>query len=684
MGRALVLRQRPPRDAPGGTFSGGNCSSGSDSATTIRRDAFGRITSVIEPGLEATGYTYDANDKTTSVQQGQARSYGYDAAGYLRSENTPEKGLVTYNDYGSLGNVLSETQPGSLVLTRGYDFAGRVKELRAGGVLYVSSSYDGGGLAGDLRLGKINQRVGYNPMAVPASQVIEDFNYSAVGGRLARKDVTTTGTPLSLGAVTETWGYNLLGLASSHSLPRRAGDPDLTATMQYSNGVAVGMTVGGQTVVSGAAYHPHGGLSRWTAGNTIVTTIAQDASLLPRPGAILGGAFSSGAYSYDGAGNIKAMGGNVFGYDLRSRLTSSTVSGQSLGYSYDRYGNRVGDADPASNRLFGGTYDARGNLTELGGQRYDYDALSRQTAYNGGYERYLYAGDGERVARLTSPISGADFFTLFPCRIFDTRDPNGPYGGPILSGGTSRTFTLIARCGIPANATGAVGNLTAVGASLEGFFRLYPTGTNPNNSTLNYTANRTLANNFSIALSGNGQISLVSSATKHAILDVTGYFAYQPPVWTLTYRDEASRFSSEYTVTTSAITRKKNYFYFGNQLVATRDSGGTFLYYTNDHLGTPRSVTGPGGVLYETHTYHPFGQEISGGFGNQPLKFAAMERDASSANDYVHARYLGSSQGRFLSPDLLTGDPADPQSWNRYAYARNNPVNRFDPDGLRD
>jgi RHS repeat-associated protein len=61
------------------------------------------------------------------------------------------------------------------------------------------------------------------------------------------------------------------------------------------------------------------------------------------------------------------------------------------------------------------------------------------------------------------------------------------------------------------------------------------------------------------------------------------------------------------------------------------------------------------------------------------------ERDTESGNDYFEARYYGSSMGRFLSPDpssLLAQKPEDPQSWNLYVYARNNPLMNIDPTGL--
>src|SRR5581483_7240563 len=61
------------------------------------------------------------------------------------------------------------------------------------------------------------------------------------------------------------------------------------------------------------------------------------------------------------------------------------------------------------------------------------------------------------------------------------------------------------------------------------------------------------------------------------------------------------------------------------------------------------------------------------------------ERDTESGNDYFGARYYASTMGRFLSPDeanlsaIMHMD--DPQSWNGYAYGRNNPLKYTDPDG---
>jgi uncharacterized protein RhaS with RHS repeats len=47
----------------------------------------------------------------------------------------------------------------------------------------------------------------------------------------------------------------------------------------------------------------------------------------------------------------------------------------------------------------------------------------------------------------------------------------------------------------------------------------------------------------------------------------------------------------------------------------------------------------------------------------------------------MHARSYDAEVGRFISPDPAPGDPASPQSWNRYAYVGNNPLRYTDPTG---
>lgn len=61
----------------------------------------------------------------------------------------------------------------------------------------------------------------------------------------------------------------------------------------------------------------------------------------------------------------------------------------------------------------------------------------------------------------------------------------------------------------------------------------------------------------------------------------------------------------------------------------------------------------------------------------------SKERDIETGLDFFGARYFASAQGRFTSPDDFWKDSqvADPQSWNKYAYVRNNPLKYVDLTG---
>jgi RHS repeat-associated protein len=102
--------------------------------------------------------------------------------------------------------------------------------------------------------------------------------------------------------------------------------------------------------------------------------------------------------------------------------------------------------------------------------------------------------------------------------------------------------------------------------------------------------------------------------------------------------------------------------------------------------GAPACITNASGSPCYEVDYLPFGSENTpSGFSNScstNYKFTGYERDSESNNDYAFARYYSSRLMRFLSPDPLGGDTTDPQTLNKYTYARNNPVNLIDPTGL--
>jgi len=138
-------------------------------------------------------------------------------------------------------------------------------------------------------------------------------------------------------------------------------------------------------------------------------------------------------------------------------------------------------------------------------------------------------------------------------------------------------------------------------------------------------------------------------------------------------------------------TRYRYVFFNGKRIVRRNSSSGEILYYFSDHLGSSNVVTNATGTtIKEESDFYPFGGErvVTDTVSDQNYKFTGKERDSESGLDYFRARYYGSNLGRFLTPDWAdkpTAVPyaefADPASLNLYAYVRDNPLNRMDPDG---
>jgi len=87
--------------------------------------------------------------------------------------------------------------------------------------------------------------------------------------------------------------------------------------------------------------------------------------------------------------------------------------------------------------------------------------------------------------------------------------------------------TLSGVCGVPSSAKAVSANLTVTGPTAPGNLVLFPTGTTPGTSTLNYAGAQTRGNNAVVSLSAGAQVSIrcnQASGTAHAILDVNGYF----------------------------------------------------------------------------------------------------------------------------------------------------------------
>jgi hypothetical protein len=128
-----------------------------------------------------------------------------------------------------------------------------------------------------------------------------------------------------------------------------------------------------------------------------------------------------------------------------------------------------------------------------------------------------------------APSTAGDFYTMTPCRLIDTRNANGPLGGPELSAGQTRTFTVAGNCGIPAGAKALAANVTVILPVAAGNLQLFPGNAFPlGASAINFDAGVDRANNalVTLATDGTGTVGVTNGAPGIVdfVLDVVGYF----------------------------------------------------------------------------------------------------------------------------------------------------------------
>jgi hypothetical protein len=124
-------------------------------------------------------------------------------------------------------------------------------------------------------------------------------------------------------------------------------------------------------------------------------------------------------------------------------------------------------------------------------------------------------------------LTGLSFVPATPCRIADTRNPSGAFGGPFLHGNAAaREFAIpSSACGIPNTAQAYALNMTVVPHGPLGFLTAFPCGqTQPLASNLNSIDGRTKAVAAILPAGTNGGACFFASNDADLVLDINGYF----------------------------------------------------------------------------------------------------------------------------------------------------------------
>lgn len=146
------------------------------------------------------------------------------------------------------------------------------------------------------------------------------------------------------------------------------------------------------------------------------------------------------------------------------------------------------------------------------------------------------------------------------------------------------------------------------------------------------------------------------------------------------YIREGAKVLAEHNGSSGAVVA--DYIYSGSRLIA-KVASGVAQYYLKDRLSVRVTLDANGNVI-GTQGHLPFGEDFAETGGQEKHHFTSYERDSESGTDYALNRQFGQAVGRFNRPDPLssTARKDSPQTWNRFAYSGNEPVNRTDPMGL--
>ncbi|MFQ5529173.1 MAG: RHS repeat domain-containing protein [Gemmatimonadota bacterium] len=669
------------------------------STTTETFDRQGRLYQVAEPSgsggvMPVTTYEYDAGNRLEKVSMTdgvttQERFFNYDGRGFLESEQHPEKGAtgngtVLYKNYdarGHTGRKEDGAAPTKNDLTFTYDLKERLTEVReTGGAMRTLKEFEYG--TSGLAKGKVLSATRHNYLSEFSNndlQIREIYTYNGVGGRISKRQTERTDIASGGGVLQgptvwfETdFSWTELGDLASTVYPgcliptectaggNPSGQPARTVTRGYTNGFLSSVPGFAPTIT----YHPNEVLATIGHINGVTDEHDPDPTAMRRPAAIRttgvtgGSNFDSGGYQYDGAGNVKSIGGDSFSYDGVSRLvTGSTMQGTFFETSsYDAFGNRVAamtapvgaraiSADPATNRVLGTAerpvvYDSRGNQTLWGTAFYTFDGFDQMVLHEdadpGIDESFVYTADDERIVAIDNPT---------PSETWYLRDLNGQV--------------------------------------LRKFFRLV--------GDTDWQRDTIRRQGLVLAT------DTVGLGLQHAHLDHLGTIRlWTRPDKTIASRHDYTAFGEE--VVEPILPGANDYQYTGHERDIARSGGcsGTTTV-DNQTIDTGQTFTGCD-VLSSNNTTVTSADEVrfkageSVGLSDFTVADGAtfvVELDGGLNSDlqdldYMHARYCSPVTGRFLSVDPVLQPERfsrSPQRWNRYSYVANSPLRFVDQTG---
>jgi RHS repeat-associated protein len=687
----LVKSEGPDPDAPNGISTTTMAYNGMVTSTTnnkgqtktTTKNVAGLTANITDTLGNAVVYTYDALGQLLQTNAaGSITTLTYNQRGQKIGMIDPAMGRWDYV-YNVFGELLSQTDSIGKTTTMAYDLLGRMTQRNEPDLIsqwYFDKNF--AGVACGKSIGKLCEAKadnGYN----------RKHSYDSLG----RANTTATVLDSATTPATMTVAYDAAnGRVASKTWPTGYKASYTYNTAGYMTKVTGAPTTGTAAQITAQtvsheilAISDQGQITQYKTGNQVITNKDIDVATgrLKSQTATLTGQASGNilnqSYTYDSLGNLTTRADNtvgvgtseVFAYDNLNRLTMSTFTGGAV-------------SPPTSVQVM---YDERGNIK-----------------YKSDVGTYYY--DGARPNRLTNitleaappgviPLTGTRALSY----AFDDYLPTARAGtNGVITGNGNLMYTVSQD--IPNNRHTAR-------------WETYTSFNMP--STINFGGIGASA----VAPGTNAQ----ATAMAGTVADKSMSFIYGPEhqrikqvsiggpaagtVWYMNGEDSLGlAYEKEFKAT--GVTEHKHYLSAGGitfamftSRVSTASGTTTGLpaglattaisYFNHDHLGSIVAITNEVGAVVERLAFDAWGKRrftngtvdtldaISGQITHRGYTMHEHLEDMGII--HMNGRIYDPLIGRFMSADPYIQDASDLQSYNRYSYVRNNPMNLTDPSG---